>query len=238
MLLTFLRRRLCKQVAANVGVTEHVSRRLGLPASRTIYHGIPDCNDDASNGSWLGRRPLTFAYVGRFVSEKGLPFLLQAARRLLESGYDFRLALIGDGPERGHLESMVRGLGLSDLVTFTGFLQGRALESTMAGVSCLVMPSVCKETAGLAAIEYMMRGRLVIAADIGGLGEVVDAAGLRFSPGDVDGVAACMRRALEDPALVTELGAKARQRAVEHFRQERMVEEHLLLYSTLCRERS
>src|SRR5439155_2641889 len=114
-------------------------------------------------------------------------------------------AFIGDGPERGHLESLVRNLGLSDLVTFTGFLQGRALESTLAGVSAVVMPSVCEETAGLAAIEHMMRARLVIAADIGGLGEIVGGAGLRFSPGDVDGLAACMRCALEDPALVTEL---------------------------------
>ena len=74
-------------------------------------------------------------------------------------------------------------------------------------------------------------------AFLGGLGEIVDTAGLRFSPGDVDSLSARMRRALEDPALVTELGAKARQRALEHFQQDRMVEEHLLLYSTVRPER-
>jgi len=238
LLLTFPRHWLCTLVAANVGITDHVSRRLGLPAARTIYYGVPNREDGTSRTHRPSRGRFTFAYVGRLVGEKGLPLLLRAAALLRGARDDFHVAFIGDGPERGHLESMVRDLGLSDFATFTGFLQGRALEDTLAGVSAVVMPSVWEETAGLAAIEHMMRGRLVIAADIGGLGEVVDTAGLRFSPGDVDGLAACMRRALEDPALVTALGAKARQRALENFRQDRMVEEHLLLYSTVCPERS
>ena len=44
----------------------------------------------------------------------------------------------------------------------------------------VVMPSQWEETAGLAAIEQMMRGGVVIASDIGGLGEVVSEAGLRY----------------------------------------------------------
>jgi len=238
VLLTFPRRWLCTQVAANIGITDHVSQRLGLPAAGTIYHGVPDREGGASRTPRPRQGRFTFAYVGRLVGEKGLPLLLQATARLRDARNELHVAFIGDGPERRHLESMVRDLGLSDLVTFTGFLQGRALEGALAGANAVVMPSVCEETAGLAAIEHMMRGRLVIAADIGGLGEVVGRAGLKFSAGDVAGLAACMRRALKDPALVTALGAKARQRALEHFRQDRMVEEHLLLYSTVCQERS
>jgi glycogen synthase len=44
------------------------------------------------------------------------------------------------------------------------------------------MPSVWEETAGLSAIEQMMRGRLVIASRIAGLGEMVGDAGSRFFP--------------------------------------------------------
>src|SRR5207245_6934435 len=124
VLLTFPRRRLCTQVAANVGVTDHVSRRLGLPAAATIYHGVPDREGSASRIPRPPQGRFTFAYVGRLVGEKGLPLLLRAAARLRDARDDFHVAFIGDGPERGHLESLVRNLGLSDLVTFTGFLQG------------------------------------------------------------------------------------------------------------------
>jgi glycosyltransferase involved in cell wall biosynthesis len=54
-----------------------------------------------------------------------------------------------------------------------GFLTGHALRAALAGVAALVMPSICEETCGNAAIEQMTKGRLVIASDIGGLGEVV-----------------------------------------------------------------
>ena len=95
------------------------------------------------------------------------------------------------------------------------------------------MPSICEETAGLAAIEHMMRGRLLIAADIGGLSEVVDGAGLKFRPGDAEDLATCMQRVLEDGKLTDELGRRARERAEEMFGVNRMVDEHRALFSRL-----
>jgi glycosyltransferase involved in cell wall biosynthesis len=181
---------------------------------------------------------MTYAYVGRLVSEKGLPILLLAASQLLEQGYNFRLKMIGDGPERANLETMVAGFGLQSCVGFTGQLQGDALHRALEEVSVVVMPSLWEETAGLAAIEQMMRGRMVIASNIGGLGEVVDGVGLKFAPGDAAGLASCLRRVLDDPGLVEVLGRKARQRALELFLQQRMVAEHLALYRELLGDSS
>jgi glycosyltransferase involved in cell wall biosynthesis len=76
----------------------------------------------------------------------------------------------------------------------------------------------------------MMRGRLVIASDIGGLGEIVGDAGLKFPPGDAHALAACMRKVLEDPSLIDALGEKGRDRARVYFARERMIEEHAKVY--------
>jgi glycosyltransferase involved in cell wall biosynthesis len=97
------------------------------------------------------------------------------------------------------------------------------------------MPSVWEETAGLAAIEHMMRGRLVIAADIGGLGEVVGDGGLKFPAADAGGLASCLQQVLDAPELGAKLGEKARQRALALFSQERMVAEHLDVYRQLVK---
>jgi rhamnosyl/mannosyltransferase len=98
------------------------------------------------------------------------------------------------------------------------------------------MPSIWEETAGLSAMEHMMRGRMVIATDIGGLGELVDAAGFKFPLGDIDGLTYCMKRVIDEPGLAKALGEKAGKRARAVFDERRMLTEHLALYGELTLE--
>jgi glycosyltransferase involved in cell wall biosynthesis len=97
------------------------------------------------------------------------------------------------------------------------------------------MPSVWEETAGLAAIEQMMRGRLVIASKIGGLAEVVDNTGLTFPAGNAQALANSMKTVLQDPSIIDSLGRKARDRAHLFFLRARMVEEHASVYRETMR---
>jgi glycogen synthase len=233
LLLTFPRRLLCRQAAMNVAITQHVAMRLELPRSCVVYHGSPDplmFPSAAPAVSDKHVKPLVFAYVGRLVSEKGLPVLIQAARRLRDQGHTFHLKLVGDGPERKRLEADVTALGLQQHVTFTGFLTGSKLEEVLIDAEAVVMPSIWEETAGLAAIEQMFRGRLVIVSDIGGLGEVVGNAGLKSVPGDAETLANCMKQVIERPDIVSEFGQRARLRALNCFGLERMVNAHMEIY--------
>jgi glycosyltransferase involved in cell wall biosynthesis len=235
-LLTFPRRWLCKRVTANIMITNHVGTRLKLPRSQTVYYGIEETARATSERMPPREDFLHFAYVGRLVAEKGLPVLLQAAKKLRDQGVVFNLSFIGDGPERSNLNELADASGLSNVVKFTGDLRGRELEQAVVGIDVVVMPSVWEETAGLSAIEQMMRGRVVIAADIGGLGEVVGDAGLKFTPGDVRALASCIRELIDDPALARSLGSAARARAVTFFRQERMIQDHVSLYREVLRQ--
>ena len=235
VLLTLPRRWLCERVTRNLPIAHHVKDRLDLPRSEVIYYGIPDRSAVADAGGQIQPEssvhcPVTFAYVGRLVPEKGLHLLVEAAGRLQKTGCDFRIKFIGDGPERSRLQLGVETLGLGERVAFTGYLEGKALEVALQAVAAVVMPSVWEETAGLAAMEQMMRGRLVIAADIGGLGEVVGEAGLKFPPADPDALTSCMKRVLDEPDVVRTLGEKARARALKLFGEERMIAEHIALY--------
>lgn len=233
LLLTFPRRLLCRQAAMNAAITHHVAMRLELPRSTVVYYGIPDpltFNSAAPAVLDKHLKSLRFAYVGRLVSEKGLPLLVQAAHRLRDQGHNFHLKLVGDGPEREKLEAAVTALGLRQHVAFTGFLTGSKLEEVLIDAVAVVMPSIWEETAGLAAIEQMFRGRLVIASDIGGLGEVVGSTGLKFVPGDAEALADCMKLVLEKPDIVSELGRRARLRALKCFGLDRMLNEHMDIY--------
>lgn len=235
LLLTFPRRWVLKLVTTNAPITRHVENVLCLPRSRVIYYGIPDPYEGSEHPVGTDRArgrlgPPVFACVGRLVSEKGVPILLQAVRKLANAGCSFRLKIIGDGPERAKLEKIVSAMGLDGRVGFLGSLTGETLLNELMAAAVVVMPSIWGETAGLSVIEQMMRGGAVIASDIGGLGEVVGDAGLKFPAGDVTGLASCLRRVLDDPGLVKILGEKARERAQALFSHERMVQGHLGLY--------
>ncbi len=238
LFLTGLRNWLCKRVK-NVAISNHVRERHALPQTQVIYYGVKDPLEGSnvlSAGRELSSR-VCFAYVGRLVPEKGVAVLLDAARMLGNEGLTFDILLVGDGPQRGELEDQMRRYGLDSCTRFTGFLRGVELHSVLEMVHAVVMPSIVEETAGLAAIEQMMRGRLVIASSIGGLTEIVGEAGLLFPPRDVVALAACMKRVIADPNLVIQLGTAARKRALELFGYERTLQEHAQLYRRLTNNR-
>ncbi len=243
LLLMMPRRWLLERVAVNIGASDHTGRRVGLPRTVTIYHGIEDplALTRGAEPRAVGpqdRLPIQFGFIGRLVSEKGVDLLLEAAAKVRSAGADFRLKIIGDGPDRRRLESLAAELGLGGEVSFLGYRNGEELAALLSEISVSVIPSRCEEAFGLTAVEQMMRGKLVVAADIGGLGEVVSETALKFAPGDAEELAACMRRIIEHPELIDALGEAARPRALELFSKEAMVREHLALYGRLMSGRA
>ena len=229
LLLMFPRNVLARSVACNIAVSRHVSGRIALPRSRVVYHGVENTSgpEIAVGEIPPAQGKLRFAYVGRLVAEKGLPVLLQAAETLKREKREFELLLIGDGPQRADLEARAARAGLGDCVQFTGLLEGPKIAQALGSIHVVVMPSVWEETAGLAAMEHMMRGRLVIASKIGGLLETVGDAGLTCVAGSSEDLARCMREVLLDRSLVTTLGRKGRERAQSLFLRDRMIADHV-----------
>jgi glycosyltransferase involved in cell wall biosynthesis len=209
-------------------VTKHVDDRQKLAHTKIVYHGIEDPLPNP--GRSTPSQKLRIAYVGRLVPEKGIPVLLEAAKILKADGRDFKIRIIGDGSERAKLEELIQREKLDAFTSITGFLTGEAFARALQDVSVVVMPSTWEETAGLAAIEQMMRGRLLIAADIGGLTEVLGDTGLKFAPGNAVSLANCLRSVIDNPALIGSYGDKARRRALQLFQRSKMLTEHAQIY--------
>src|SRR5690348_14486341 len=226
LLLTFPRRWLCRRAARNVGPSRHIASRSALPKTEVIFHGVPPPAMIPEHEA-KQNEPVCFAYVGRLVIEKGVPVLLYAARQLAQGGCDFRLSILGDGPERRNLENLSEQLGLGDRVQFLGSVAMERVPEALGRADAIVMPSVWEDVAPLVAIEQMMRGKLVIASDIGGLGEEVADTGITFPAGDVAALANCMRRVIERPEMAIEFGRAARARALVLFNSDRMVQRHV-----------
>lgn len=116
--------------------------------------------------------------AGRFVQTKGFPYLLDACGILKRQGVDFKLTFAGDGSLRNALVRQTEQLGLTDKVTFAGFLSHDQLSKTMLTHDALVMPSVVADSGGRDGIpnvimEAYAHGLPVVASDVAGISEVV-----------------------------------------------------------------
>jgi len=162
LISTFARRALSRLANTNIAPSHHVAARQNLPRTRVIFHGV---EDPFAGKGMLPKRTTNrkeFAYLGRLVVEKGVSVLLEATRLLRAEGREVHVVLIGDGPDRPRLEKEIKSLGLEGTVRITGFLSGASLDQILIGVGTIVIPTTMEETAGLAAMEQMVRGRAVI----------------------------------------------------------------------------
>ena len=145
-------------------------------------------------------------YVGRLAREKGVESLAWVMDELPEA----RLALVGDGPDRMRLERVFAKLP----VHFAGFLAGDELAGAFASADVFVMPS-STETLGFVALEAMASGVPVVAADAGGLRDVVQHGenGLLYDPSQRKAALAPIRELLASRGLRLQLARMGRKTA-------------------------
>ncbi len=125
-----------------------------------------------------------FLYVGRFASEKNLPFLLRAYRRYRELRKDpWDLVMVGDGPQKSELLQLARTEGLEG-VRWAGFKQFDELPAYYAFADCFILPSVL-EPWGLVVNEAMAAGLpVLVSRRCGCVGDLVRTGenGYSFNP--------------------------------------------------------
>ena len=145
-------------------------------------------------------------YVGRVSAEKQIDQI----KPVLEAIPEARLAIVGDGPNREALEAHFAGTN----TYFVGYLQGLELASAYASADAFVFPSRT-ETLGLVLLEAMAAGCPVVAANSGGIPDIVTDGenGYLFEVDDPEGAITATKRLLETKQEREQLRLKARQEA-------------------------
>jgi glycosyltransferase involved in cell wall biosynthesis len=167
--------------------------------------------------------------VGRLIPIKGHIVLLRAFAEARRHVPTLRLDIAGRGPLEPALRALAKELGIADAVRFLGFVA--PVQHAIEQAAVVVVPSM-GEGFGMVALEAMERARPVIAAEIGGLGELVEdgVTGLLVPAGEAEPLARAIERLGSDLALAARMGEAGRQRALERFLQERCTDRTELLY--------
>jgi glycosyltransferase involved in cell wall biosynthesis len=217
--------RLYEHVDQFVAVSEATSRRLrdlGLPPSltATLPNFMP--NDAFATQTHAGSGE--FALVaGRLTEEKGFDTAIAAARA---SGVP--LVVAGTGPDEARLRDLSAGAD----VRFTGLLAPGALAELRARAAVALAPSRWEEPCPYSVLEALAAGVPVLAADRGGLPELVG--GDATLPATEEAAwTGALEQLWRDPDLRAERGAQALARARERFGEDRFYSRLMELYGAV-----
>jgi glycosyltransferase involved in cell wall biosynthesis len=204
------------------------------PKSHVIYNGVDSRDFEPSRNKEIAvplRESLELqadaavvSCIAGFRPEKGHDILLRAFREVVDSNPRAFLALVGDGPTRSAVESLVAELGLTAHVRFLGLLDD--VRPVLAMSRCTVLASTSVETFSIAMLESMSMAVAVVATDIGGASEAIEDGlnGHLVEAGSVASLAAALARMTGDEHHATLMGANARNTVTERFDTALMVD--------------
>lgn len=159
-----------------------------------------------------------FVTVGRLVPYKGLWLTLQAMRDS-EVLKNCELTVIGDGPDREHLEQMVIDFGLSEQVRFLGWLDQRDMAKELSGSQGFVFPSL-REFGGGVVLEAMACGLPSVIVGYGGPVDLIDKeSGILLPMQKEQDLVKSLRDAMETLAQDPDLCRNYATHAVQQIRQ-------------------
>ena len=170
------------------------------------------------------REPDLLVAVGRLVEKKGFDDLLTAVAALRRDGAPLRLALVGEGPLRAHLEHRARELEVDTAVTLLGARRQEDVLSLVRRATAFVLPCVVaadgdRDALPTVILEAMALGTPVVSTRVSGIPEMVEdgRSGILVEQRDPAALAAAVRRLCADRSLAERLAAAARDRVEERF---------------------
>lgn len=215
-------------IAVGKEFSEEVRHTYDVPEEKLSYipNGVDTEKFDSHRYS-LNRRSYALdweeivLFVGRMYPQKGVRYLIEAMPRILRGFEDAKFVMVGSGATE-YYRGMARDL-VGEKVYFPGYVSDDELVSLMKAARVTVMPSVY-EPFGIVPLESAASYTPTVGSYVGGIKETVihEYTGLHSYPENPGSIAYQVERVLNDPNWSEWLGQRARERAEEKFRWERI----------------
>lgn len=172
---------------------------------------------------------LVFIAVGSFNAAKDYPNLINAYKKVSLQYKELHLIIVGDGPLKNEVETLIKTLGISEQVSLLGIRND--ISKLMSAADFFVLSSAW-EGFGLVVAEAMACELPVVATDCGGVKEVVGDYGLLSNPRDSLKLAEKMTQLIEMPCeLRKKMSSNARQHIIKNYGLNEVVNKWLKIYS-------
>lgn len=166
--------------------------------------------------------------VGQLKERKGLSYLVEACRILLDRGIQFECRIVGEGPLRPSLEAQIQQLGLGEQVKLYGALPHQAVIEQYEQATVFALPAILGADGDRDGIPNVILEALamelpVVSTQHSGVPEVVEDGvnGLLVPPEDAQALASALERLIYSPETGQQFGKVGRQIVAERFDPER-----------------
>ncbi len=217
-------------VANSEGLRKLAVKAFGDLPIQVIPNGV-DTNRFVPKPHSPGDAPVLVT-VARLIPRKGVDLLITALGQLQERPW--RLLVIGDGPEKPALSTLVMKSGIDNRVEFAGDRDRDWIARTLPECDLFILPSLAEGMSN-AALEAMACGLPVLLTDTGGAQELVQNNGEVVPCGDVAALRSALLRMLDTPERWGQWGATSR-RIAEGRSWSSVAEQYLNLFRRIVRK--
>jgi glycosyltransferase involved in cell wall biosynthesis len=161
----------------------------------------------------------TVLFAGWLEKGKGVHVLLESISKVRENVANVHLLIAGDGIARPALEKTMWSLGLSDHVSFLGWLQASQLRKAYKASWVLVLPSIWEEGLDMVLVEAGLMGRPAVGSNLGGIRDIIHPGenGLLVPPADPKALTDALMTFLMDRDLTRRMGLANNRIAQEYL---------------------
>ena len=197
---------------------------LGLDKKKIVYHPV-GINLNNFAYKWqitpaMDKRAIKVITVARLVSEKGLYYGIRAIHKILQQNpkLDLEYNIIGEGPLKGELTSLIQQLNLSGHVYLYGSKNSNQIIEALQQSDIFILSSVA-EALPVVLMEAQAVGLPVIATAVGSVNQIVlnGKSGFCVPASDVDALADRLNFLIGHPELWPEMGRRGREIVKDRF---------------------
>lgn len=229
-------------------MAREVETALQLPADKVdvVPNGVDTSRFDALVSEDLTSFRSGFAapdekiifYVGRIVQEKGVHLLVDALPRILAQRPKVKLVVAGTGGSLDSVRQRAFNSGVGASCYFTGFIPDEVRDRLFRVADVAAFPSLY-EPFGIVALEAMAARAPVVAADVGGLSEVVSHAetAITVFPDNVDSLAWGILQTLDHPEWTSQRVETAYQMVKDQYSWDSVARRTIEVYTRIIDER-
>ena len=180
--------------------------------------------------------PKQFVYVGRLIFYKNLEVIIKAINIVQKEVSDIKLIIVGDGPQKQQLQTLVKKLDLEKNISFKSYISNEEKMKIISKSNAMVFPSLC-EGFGLVILESFAQNRPVLVSNIRPMSDIISdgKTGFVLDPHNENVWADAILKLVKEVSLSKTMGKNGNVLLNTKHRQEIMYEKILNMYNDVLK---
>ncbi len=184
-------------------------------------------------------KKLKLGYIGRLADDKGIIESIYAINLLNNTNkINFEYLVVGSGPIKGELQSLIKSLELDDTISLLPPVFGREKTGFWEDIDVFLFPTYHREGLPYTVLESIASGTPIITSKVGGIPDVItdSVQGIFVDPHSVDNIAEAIEQLVSDRKTLSEMSVAAIKRAHENYTIERLASQFSDLFHRVLKE--